>query len=159
MPSYPHTSPLSPDRRAFESLVVLSHLLEATLDRRTQADAGMAHAHYAVLALVYDAPGHRMRLKTLSEELRFSPSRLSHAMTRLERLGLIERVNSEARGKSWDAVLTPAGIATVRRVAPLQMRAVRQPLLAVLDDDEVAQLGTIASKLIARLESVDDPIG
>lgn len=151
--------PLSADRRAFESLVLLSHLLEATLDRRTQADAGMAHAHYKVLALVYDAPGHRMRLKTLSEGLRFSPSRLSHALTRLERLGLMVRVDSEARGKSWDAVVTDAGIAMVRRVAPLQMRAVRQPLLAVLDDDEVVQLGTIAGKLIARLESAEDPIG
>ncbi|WP_417555308.1 MarR family winged helix-turn-helix transcriptional regulator [Microbacterium sp.] len=151
--------PSDVDKRAYRSLVMLSHLLQATLDRSTRADAGLPHGLYTVLALLYDAPEHRIRLKRLAQDLRFSPSRLSHAIKRLESLGLLQRVDSEVRGKSWDAVLTPAGIAMVRHVAPRQMRAVRDPLLAVLSSDEAAQLAVIAEKLNARLESLEDSGG
>ncbi|MDR2997079.1 MAG: MarR family transcriptional regulator [Microbacterium sp.] len=152
----PHHAP-DGGPHAYKSLVLLSHLVETTLDQSSRIDAGMGHGLYTILALLYDSPGHRRRLKGLSTELRFSPSRLSHAIARLEAMGLLDRVDSEARGKSWDAVLTPAGIALVRRVAPRQMRTVRDPLLAVLDEDEVAQLAVIADKLISRLESMDGP--
>ncbi|GAA1917927.1 hypothetical protein GCM10009775_08130 [Microbacterium aoyamense] len=133
--------------------MLLSHLVEAALDKHTHTDGGLPHAFYKVLALIYDAPGKRMRLKVLSGELRFSPSRLSHAIKRLEALGLLTKVDSETRGKSWDAVLTDSGVAFVRRIAPQQMRIVRDPLLAVLDDEEVTLLADIADKLIERLES------
>ena len=71
-------------------------------------------------------------LATLSQG---SPSRLSHAVARMERAGWIERRNGEAR--CVNAHLTAAGRRKLVASAPGHVREVRRLVIDVLTADQL----------------------
>lgn len=64
------------------------------LDAQLQRDAGLSHADHEVLVRRAEAPQGSMRMSELAERARFSRSRLSHAVNRLERTGWVRREGS-----------------------------------------------------------------
>lgn len=132
----------------------MTHLLEAELERQTQRDAGLPHSHYVVLAFLYDAPEHELRASALAANARLSRSRLSHALRGMEASGWIARRPDPDDGRGQRVAITDAGLALVRRLAPLQIAAVRRPLLDLFDDAELDQLAELCERVVAQL---DDP--
>ena len=74
------------EQRTWRSWLAADRLLLDRLDRQLQDDAGMSHADYEILVHLSEADGDRMRMSELAERALFSRSRLSHAVSRLERL-------------------------------------------------------------------------
>lgn len=146
--------------RAWRALALTSHLLSVELERQTQRDAGMPHVYYVLLVVLYEAPSRRLRAGSLADAGRISPSRLSHAVRSMEASGWVRRERTEGDGRGQEIVLTPAGVDTVRRLAPLQQASVRVPLLGELSDADARSLAGLLEPLLARLDRpVHDSFG
>ncbi|WP_277211035.1 MarR family winged helix-turn-helix transcriptional regulator [Isoptericola croceus] len=136
----------------WQDLVLATHLLETALDRQSQREGGVSHGHFKILVLLHAAESHTRGLKSLAETLRFSPSRISHAVTALERQGLVERRPATSGRRAHDAVLTSGGRRVVRRVLRSQRREIRDPLLDELGGLGTAALGDLSARLIRLLD-------
>lgn len=144
----------SPGRVAvWEDLLLVMHLLETALERQAQRDGGVSHGHFKLLVLLAAAEHHTLGLKHLADALRFSQSRISHALTALENQGLVERRTVPGGRRSSEATLTDDGRRLVDRVLRGQRRELRDPLFDDLGDVGTVALGDISSRLIASLDS------
>ncbi|MEV6597586.1 MarR family transcriptional regulator [Actinoplanes sp. NPDC051346] len=129
--------------------------LPAALDTQMQRDSGLSHFEYLVLANLSEAPGRTRRMSALAALANGSLSRLSHVVKRLEGRGWVERTTCPRDGRYTNAVLTDAGWDKVRHSAPGHVEAVRDLVLDTLTGPELAQLGDIARRVLARLEAAE----
>ncbi|OJF13804.1 MarR family winged helix-turn-helix transcriptional regulator [Couchioplanes caeruleus] len=129
--------------------------LPAALDAQMQRDSGLSHFEYLVLANLSEAPGRTRRMSALAALANGSLSRLSHVVKRLEGRGWVERAACPRDGRYTNAVLTEAGWEKVRSSAPGHVEAVRALVLDALTGPELAQLGEVARRVLARLEAAE----
>ena len=123
-----------PDRFLVLQLRALLEVLPAALDRQV-ASFGLTSYEFALLETIYDSPPHRLRLTRLARSTSATLPRLSRVITALERKRYVERVRSEDDPRATDAVLTPAGRATVEAARPVMDLAVRRLILDPLTPD------------------------
>ncbi|MFI8527265.1 MarR family winged helix-turn-helix transcriptional regulator [Promicromonospora sukumoe] len=128
------------------------HLLETALERQTQRDGGVSHGHFKLLVLLRAAENQTLGLKYLADFLRFSQSRVSHALTALENQGLVTRRPTVGGRRASEASLTDDGRRLVEQVLRGQRREIRDPLFDQLGDVDTATLGDISSRLIRSLD-------
>ncbi|HZQ58750.1 MAG TPA: MarR family transcriptional regulator [Acidimicrobiales bacterium] len=140
------------EQHAWRAFLLTSRLLEEALDRQLQRDAGLAHTHYGILVGLSEAPGHTLRMNDLASQQRFSQSRLTHAIARLERDGYVERRQCESDRRGQLAVLTPAGMAALRAAAPGHVAEVRRRVFDHLTDEQVDALIDLCETLLPGLD-------
>ena len=131
--------------RAF--LAATRHLFES-LDRELQRDAGMPHSYYVILVALSEAPERTLRMTELARIAGASPSRLSHAVSRLEEQGWVQRsaCATDRRG-AW-AHLTDAGLEVLQACAPGHVSAVRCHLFDRLTPAQIDQLRAISEAVL-----------
>lgn len=134
---------------AWRSLVMATHSLEEALDRQSRRDGGIPHSHYKLLVFLYEGGEPGIPMSALAERLQYSPSRLTHALASLERSGWARRDRSPEDGRVQLASITPSGVDVVRAVTPGQVREIREPVLADLDETELAVLARVAERITA----------
>ena len=139
-------------QRAWRAFVLTSHLLDRVLDRQLQHDAGLPHAHYMILVILAEAPEDRLRMSDLARALRYSPSRMSHAVASLERNGWVERHPCPGDRRGQLAALTAAGRQALVDAALGHVAEVRHAVFDHLSPDQVAQLEQICGALLPGLE-------
>ena len=140
------------EQRTWRSWLAADRLLLDRLDRQLQDDAGMSHADYEILVHLSEADGDRMRMSELAERALFSRSRLSHAVSRLERLDWVAREDCPTDRRGMYAVLTPTGRAALEGAAPGHVAAVRRFVFDALDPDDVAQLERLTTLIRLGLD-------
>ncbi|MGY0503649.1 MarR family winged helix-turn-helix transcriptional regulator [Nocardia sp. FBN12] len=140
----------SVERRAWSAVVTLSMRVPSALDSRLQREFGVTHFEYRVMALLHDAPERRMRLSMLAARGHGSISRLSHVVSKLERVGWARR-EAAVSGRGIDAVLTESGLAKVVATTPDYLVAVRKLVLDGLDDPQKAELAFLGERLSRHL--------
>ncbi|MFE5480631.1 MarR family winged helix-turn-helix transcriptional regulator [Nocardia sp. NPDC056541] len=140
----------SVERRAWSAVITLSMRVPSALDSRLQREFGVTHFEYRVMALLHDAPRRRMRLSMLAARGHGSISRLSHVVSKLERVGWARREATES-GRGIDAVLTASGQAKVVEATPDYLVAVRKLVLDGLDDPQKAELAVLGERLSSHL--------
>ncbi len=143
------------EQRAWRAYLLTSRLLDEALDRQLQRDSGLALTHYGILVALSEAPDHTLRMSDLAALQRFSQSRLTNAIARLERDGYVERHQCESDRRGWFAVLTPAGMEAIRAAAPGHAAEVRR---LVFDRLTPAQVDALAEICDALLRGLDPPI-
>lgn len=137
--------------RHWRALVALLMTLPPALDAQLKRDAGVNVFEYHVLAGLSDAPDHTLGLSDLAVLAQGSLSRLSHAVTRLERAGWVERRSCADRGgRRTEARLTDAGFARLEEIAPGHVREVRRLVVDLLTPEQLAALGDTARAITAR---------
>lgn len=141
---------------AWLSYVAASSLLEAALDRQLQRDSGLPHAYYQILAMLSEIPGRTLRMSDLAAITQSSQSRLSHAVSRLERNGWIRRLPCPDDRRSTLARLTDAGFDVLAAAAPGHVDAVRRHLFARLTPEQVGQLREITRAVLSGLATADE---
>ena len=83
---------LTPEQNsAWRSLVLMTHVLDDALDRQAQRDGGLPHAYYKVLVYLYETPERRLTMGELAARQRYSTSRMTHAVTAMEKSGWLRR--------------------------------------------------------------------
>jgi DNA-binding MarR family transcriptional regulator len=140
------------EQRAWRAYVAATHLLEDAIDRQLQQDAGMPHLYYSILANLSEAPERRLRMTDLAEKTKITRSRLTYAVTRLEKDGLIRRENCRWDKRGSIAALTDEGMAVLERTAPGHVETVRAFLFDQLTEEQVEQLEEICTGIARALE-------
>lgn len=128
-----------------------TQLFHEALDRQLQRDAGIPHTYYMILAMLSESP-HRTRTMTeLAQAARFSPSRLSHAVSRLEKNGWVKRGRHPHCGRSIVAELTDEGFAALQDATAGHVAEVRKLLFDPLTSTEQDQLRALCEKILTSL--------
>jgi DNA-binding MarR family transcriptional regulator len=126
--------------------------LNARLEDDLRAATGLTMADYNVLVVLSEAPGHRLRMGELAERLVFSPSRLTYQVSSMEKRGLVRRESCPADRRGSEAVLTGDGLAKLRDSAPHHVASVRERLINLLDESELAALTAVFDRVKSTLD-------
>jgi len=137
--------------QAWKALIVVAQLLPGALDRQLQADAGLAHSDYAVLATLSSAPDSRLRMSDLAALVDYSQSRLSHAMTRIEKAQWVRREPCPDDKRVLYAVLTEQGQSVLTEAAPGHAAFVQKLVFDHLSAVQVRQLAKIGERILRQL--------
>ncbi|MET7982473.1 MarR family transcriptional regulator [Streptomyces sp. NPDC005281] len=143
------------EQRAWRSYLSATSLLEDAIDRRLQAEAGMPHLYYSILAKLSEAPDRRLRMTDLAEAQKITRSRLTYAVTRLEKDGTVRREGCPTDKRGHVAVLTDEGMALLERVAPGHVETVRTAIFDHLTPEQVCQLDEICATITRAIQSGD----
>jgi DNA-binding MarR family transcriptional regulator len=142
------------EQRTWRAFLAATRLLSAELDRELQRDADMPHTYYEILVALSEAPQRTLRMNQLADMSQSSRSRLSHAVSRLEQTGWVQRQACPTDKRGALAVLTAEGFAALEAAAPGHVEAVRRSLFDALTPEQVIQLGKISAAIRDRLEGV-----
>ncbi|MDG4788373.1 MarR family transcriptional regulator [Micromonospora sp. WMMD1102] len=137
----------------WRAYVESSQLLLNRLDDELRGASELSLADYHVLVLLSEAPRQRLRMGELAGRLVFSPSRLTYQISSMERRGLVARQSCPEDRRGSEAVLTAAGLLTLRDAAPQHAASVRGYLMDDLDEAEVACLTRVFDRLAGRLRA------
>ncbi len=132
--------------RAWRGLRRVNLLALAAVSRDLQQDSGLSDADYEVLTTLSES-GDRCRFRDLAARTRWSTSRLSHHLDRMEGRGLIGRSPSPDDARGSDVALTANGRATLETAAPHHVRSVRCHIFDHLTKEQVSQLASIVAAI------------
>ncbi|MFJ8025306.1 MarR family winged helix-turn-helix transcriptional regulator [Streptomyces sp. NPDC096311] len=124
----------------------------AALEAQAQRDAGIGHFEYLVLSALSMAPEHTLRMSDLAEFTASALSRLSNAVSRLEKRDWVHREPDPADGRYTLATLTEDGLAKVEISAPGHVAEVRRIVFDPLTKAQQRQLGVIAQRMLRAIE-------
>lgn len=144
------------EQRAWRAYLFATQRVEAALDRQLQRDAGVPHSHYAILTVLVEAGVDGMRMSDLARTLQFSPSRLAHAVSSLQRAGWVERHECPTDRRGQIATVTPAGAAAQRHAAPGHVALVRELVFDHLDGEQLRALTELFDGIGRRATTVAD---
>lgn len=133
-------------------LATVLEWLPAALDAQLQKEAGITHFEYGVLYALMHAPGGMLRMSVLAGYANSTLSRLSRAVTRLERRGWLRRAPDPADGRSTLAILTDAGRETARKATPGHVDTVHRLVLDRLSRAQRRQLKEIVRRILQGIE-------
>ncbi|QLY33734.1 MarR family winged helix-turn-helix transcriptional regulator [Nocardia huaxiensis] len=125
--------------------------LPAALDTQLQRESGITHFEFFVMTLLSEEPGHRLQLSELAKKANASLSRLSHVVSKLERLGWAQRVTIPGR-RGAQAVLTETGFRKVTEAQPGYLECVRNLVFDGLDKEQTKQLLELGETMVAQME-------
>jgi DNA-binding MarR family transcriptional regulator len=140
------------EQRAWRAYLAANRLLSAALEKGHQLN-GLSSSDYEVLVRLSEAPGHRLRMWELAKDTLLEKSRLSHQITRMERVGLVARESCPGDRRGQFAVLTEQGWQTMQRVAPRHVEQVRQFFIDRLTPAQVETLTEIFAPMAEDLRS------
>lgn len=139
------------EQRTWRAFIAAFRLLFEQLDRELQRDAGIPHTYYEILVRLSEAPGRALRMSQLADRTDSSRSRLTHAVDRLEERGWVRREDCPTDRRGQLAVLTEAGMDTLRAAAPIHVEGVRSHLFDQLSPEQIGQLRTISEAIQKHL--------
>jgi DNA-binding MarR family transcriptional regulator len=146
------------EAQAWQALSLVTRLVDDALDHRLQRDAGVSRAYFDVLVALSEAPAQRLRMSDLAHRLRFSQSRVTHAVASMERRGWVVRQASPDDRRGHFATLANGGKAVLEAVAPLHAHQVRSLVFDRLNAGQRAQLEAICQTLLVQFDCVvEDP--
>jgi DNA-binding MarR family transcriptional regulator len=140
---------------AWLELVTVLELLPAALDAQLQQASNITHFDFTVLSLLRFAPHRVLQMKELAVMTNSTLPRLSHAVSRLEGRGLLERLPCPGDKRATNVHLTDGGRRQVIRATPGHIAHVRRLVIDQLDRDDIAALGRIAGKIARNLDPTD----
>ncbi len=130
-------------------------LLDAQIARDLARDSGLSEPDYDVLSTVSETEGRRWRLNELAAHMLWSKSRLSHHITRMEQRGLVRREECEDDARGAVIVLTDEGLRAIQAAAPDHVASVREHLIDLLSDRQIAALAGIADTVLRHLAELE----
>ncbi|KOX14043.1 MarR family winged helix-turn-helix transcriptional regulator [Nocardiopsis sp. NRRL B-16309] len=139
------------EQETWRTFMAAVRLMESALDRQLRRDSGLPHAYFHALVVLSEAPDREMTMSALAERLLSSPSRLSHAVSRMESDGLVRRYKRPGDRRTTIAALTEAGLAALREAAPGHVDEVRRVVFDPLTEEQVDRLREISAAMLGAL--------
>ncbi|HEV7603517.1 MAG TPA: MarR family transcriptional regulator [Candidatus Limnocylindrales bacterium] len=110
------------------------------LDEELRAEHDISIAEYDALLTIAQAPGRRIRMGLLAEEVLLSKSGVTRLIDRLVSDGLVERSACLADARGAEAVLTERGLDRLRTASGTHLRGISEHFLAVVDANDLVRL-------------------
>lgn len=136
--------------RAWRGFVTTSPNLMNAIERDLGA-FGLDAGDYQLLAMLSEAPDHRLRMCDLADTLRLSRSGLTRRMDGVVKAKYVERIQDKDDRRVSFAHLTNKGYTFLKKIAPLHLRDVRTRVIDLLNDSEIKALGSAFAKINAHL--------
>jgi DNA-binding MarR family transcriptional regulator len=140
------------EQRAWRTLVALTTKLPAAMDTQLQHESGITHFEYFIMAVLAEERDRSLQLSDLAQKANASLSRLSHVVTKLERLGWVVR-DARAGRRGAHAVLTDIGYEKVQQATPGYLAAVRGLVFDGLSPEQTEQLVELGAALMVQLDA------
>jgi DNA-binding MarR family transcriptional regulator len=137
-----------PERGAWLSLVAMLTSLPTAIDAQLKRDSGVNFFEYSILATLARPEDRAVQMSSLALLAGGSLSRLSHAVSRLERQGWVRRRVQTGEVRCTEAMLTEKGFAALSAAAPDHVREARRLVFDALSPEQVCQLRQIARRLV-----------
>ena len=139
---------MSPDEnRTFHSALAIADMVRHRVVRELMPATGLSAAEYIVLDRLHYSPDHTYAgLKAMAAKMHWSPSRLSHQLSRMEKRGLLVREQADKASRVI-ITLTDHGKEITRHAVLVHADAVRRYLLTHLTEEEAATLNAMADRL------------
>jgi DNA-binding MarR family transcriptional regulator len=138
---------------AWASIATLLERLPAALDAQLQRDSGLTHYEHGLLFALDSAPGRTLRMSVLAGYASSTLSRLSRAISRLEKKGWVQREVDPTDGRFTLAILTDDGHALVARSTPAHHALVEELVFESLTEVQVRQLAEISRRIATAIDS------
>ncbi len=136
---------------AWLALVKIVTRLPAELDRQLQAEAGLSHFEYLVMAGLSEAPERTLKMSQLADFTSGFLPRLSQVVSRLEQRGWVSRRSDPQDRRTTLATLTDEGMAKVVASAPGHVEKVQQLVFDPLSPAQTRQLRDACQKIEGAL--------
>ncbi|MFQ4150173.1 MarR family transcriptional regulator [Arthrobacter sp. LAPM80] len=134
---------IGPDLQTWAGLATVLEWLPPALDAPLVNDFDLTHFEYGILFALKGAPDHTLRMGDLAGFANSSLSRLSRAVSRLQRRGWVRRSPDPADGRSTRAALTNDGLEVLNEATPCHVETVRRLVLDPLTTTQRRQLHEI----------------
>ena len=138
------------EHTAWRAFYELQEVLRSRIEQHLQADSGLSHADYTVLAVLSEADSHRLRAIELGQRLGWEKSRLHHQLTRMCKRGLVGRSSGE--GRAVYVTITSAGLSALGTAVPFHRQHVRHLVLDKISPEQLDELGAISRTLLDGLQ-------
>jgi DNA-binding MarR family transcriptional regulator len=120
-------------------------------------EQGMSSTEYSVLMFLSEAPDRTLRLSDLAIRCQQSLSAVSRTIGRLEASGLARREQATHDARSFNAVLTDAGLSRLQEAWPTHVASVRRHLFDNLDGLDLHALAAAFEHIAAQGTAGTDP--
>src|SRR3954451_1040539 len=141
------------EQETWRAFLAATRLLFEELERQLQQEAGIPRTYFEILVALSEAPDRTIRMHELADLTRSSRSRLSHAVSRLEEAGWVERVSCDTDRRGAFAHLTDKGFAALEGAAPGHATAVRRYVFDRISPEQSDQLGRILAVIRDGLDA------
>lgn len=116
---------------------------------------GLDAGDYQLLAMLSEAPDHRLKMCDLADTLRLSRSGLTRRMDGVVRAKYVERIQDKDDRRASFAHLTEKGYSFLKKIAPLHLKDVRNRMIDLLNESEIKALGSAFAKINAHLRTTE----
>jgi DNA-binding MarR family transcriptional regulator len=120
------------------------------LDEELRAEHDLSFAEYDALLTIATAPGRRIRMRRLADQVLLSKSGVTRLIDRLVADGLVERDTCMTDARGAEAVLTEAGLERLRAASSTHLRGIADHFLDVLDPGQLAEIGRAMQTVASR---------
>lgn len=136
------------ERATWMNLMSMVISLPTAIEAQLKRDSGLSFFEYSILSALSQRRDHVLQMSSLAMLAGGSPSRLSHAVARLERQGLVRRRPSAVtEHRCIDAVLTAEGLERLEAAAPGHVREARRLVFDRLTPDQARRLEHVAHEV------------
>jgi DNA-binding MarR family transcriptional regulator len=140
--------PMSTDEEALvRELGRVMLVLPRAVDADMMREQRLPLSEYTALMHLSEAPHRLMRMSELAAVCNLSLSGMTRVVTRLEKLGLTERVRCDQDARGWNAVLTEAGLARLQQAWPAHLASVRRHVLDHVEDTDLKKLVRVLRRI------------
>ncbi|MFD2081534.1 DNA-binding transcriptional regulator, MarR family [Actinopolymorpha cephalotaxi] len=136
-------------QRAWRAYLLGSAQLMERIDRDLRA-LGLSMPEYEILVRLSESPGRTLRMAELAQSVHHSRSRLTHTVARMEAAGMVEREACPSDRRGVLARLTDKGYAQLVETAPSHVAGVRDGLIDLVSEEDLAALGRVFAAVSAR---------
>lgn len=148
----PSTPALSAAQLAAWKVFLMAHaVITRALERQLIETHRLPLAEYDVLVQLSEADGGALRMSQLADRVLLSRSGLTRLVERLERNGLVERIDCSSDARGSFAVVTDRGKQRLREAAPAHLESVKALFADPLTDEQVEGLRQALEQLTAAV--------
>ncbi len=112
---------------------------------------GLDRGDYQLLAMLSEAPDHKLRMCDLADSLRLTRSGLTRRMEGVLKKKLVTRVQSIEDGRVANVQMTPKGMELLKKAAPHHLESVRRLMIDLLNPAEIKAVGSAFGKIADNL--------
>ncbi len=131
--------------------MVATTLLTDRLDDELREEFNIGLNEYEVLVRLSEREDHSLRMSALADAMRFSRSRITHTIKRMQAAGWVSRSEAQDDGRGIFAHLTDAGYALLVKAAPVHVAGVRAHLVDLTEPADFAAMGRVFDAVVDQL--------
>ena len=146
-------SPRDPRIATWRDFLIAHARLSRLLDEELRAEHDVSLAEYDALLQLAEAPGRRLRMHQLADQVLLSRSGVTRLIDRLVADGSVERNSCLTDARGAEAVLTQAGLDRLRHAGGTHLRGITEHFIETIEPTDLAAVGRAMRGVLVGLET------